>query len=129
MRIEPLVRTRRGLRLAPLVDVVFLLLVFFMLVAHLEVPQAIAIEPPASTGNGALQGAVLVRLGAQGRVDLNGLAIDVDNLASEIAPFLTRDPLPRILVQPADEAPLQALVQVLDRLTLAGAEGLTLIAP
>jgi biopolymer transport protein ExbD len=129
MRIEPLARPHRGLRLAPLVDVVFLLLIFFMLVARLDRPSSITVEPPSETGDSALQGAVLVRLGAEGRLDLNGRAVDVDNLANAIAPFLARDPKPRIVVQSAYDVPLQALVQVLDRLKIAGAEDLTLVEP
>lgn len=129
MHIEPRERPGRGLRLAPLVDVVFLLLVFFMLVARLETPQTISIEPPSMAGGGVLEGSVLVRLGPQGRLDLNGLVMDVDRLATEVGPYLRREPQPPILVQPADGVRLQALVQVLDALKRGGAEDLTLIEP
>ena len=129
MRIEPVERRHRGLRLAPLVDVVFLLLVFFMLVSRLEVPQTIHVEPPSKAGGGSLQGAVLIRLDADGHLDLNGLEVNIDRLPGEIAPFLVKEPEPRILVQPAQSAPLQALVKVLDVLKGAGAGHLTLVEP
>jgi biopolymer transport protein ExbD len=129
MRIEPLDRPHRSLRLAPLVDVVFLLLVFFMLVARLETPRTIAIEPPFEAGGGSVKGAVLIRLGPRGELDFNGQAIDVERLPAEISLFLARDFQQRILVQTASSAPLQALVQILDLLNAAGAEHVTLVEP
>ena len=129
MHIEPVARRYSGLRLAPLVDVVFLLLVFFMLVSRLEVPQTIHVEPSSKAGGSSLHGAVLVRLDADGHLDLNGLEVDMHRLPGEIAPFLVKKPEPRILVQPAQRAPLQSLVEVLDVLEGAGAGHLTLVEP
>ncbi len=129
MRIEPLKRGRRALRLAPLVDVVFLLLVFFMLVARLERHQAIVVEPPAEAGAGSLRGSVLVRLGADGGVDLNGRPLPLEALPRALAPLLRREPEPAVLVQPSPTAALQSLVRVIDVLTGAGAERVTLVAP
>lgn len=129
MHIETLQQPRRGLRLAPLVDVVFLLLVFFMLVSRLDVPQTIAVEPPAEYGSGSMQGSVLIRLGPDGDLDLNGQTIPISDFPGAITPFLDRDPNTRFLVQTAYEAPLQDLVQVLDGLYTAGADNLTLLEP
>jgi len=129
MHIEPLRQSRRALRLAPLVDVVFLLLVFFMLVSRLDVPQTLLMQAPSEGGAGALQGAVLVRLGADGGLDVNGRSIEVERLARVIAPFLDKDPEVPVLVQSAPAASLEDLVQVLDRLRGAGAEELRLLEP
>ncbi|WP_200255554.1 ExbD/TolR family protein [Thiococcus pfennigii] len=119
MHLEPLARPRRGLRLAPLVDVVFLLLVFFMLVARLETPRAIPIDPPAA-GGGGLAGAVLVRVDAAGRLDVNGTPATLAGLPEALAKLRARDPEPRVLLQPAPGLPLQGLVRVLDALAAAG---------
>jgi biopolymer transport protein ExbD len=129
MHIETLPQPRRGLRLAALVDVVFLLLVFFMLVSRLDVPQTITVEPPAKSGSGALQGSVLIRLGPDGSLDLNGRAFTISDLPTMIEPFLDKDPHTRFLVQSAFEAPLQDLVHILDGLRTAGADNLTLLEP
>ncbi|ESQ11368.1 MAG: biopolymer transporter ExbD [Thiohalocapsa sp. PB-PSB1] len=129
MHIEPIQRRRRGLRLAPLVDVVFLLLVFFMLVARLDMPQTIAVQPPSASSGGTLRDSVLIRLGPDGRVDLNGSALEVPELRERIAPFLHQDAKTRFLVQTAYDAPLQSLVSVLDSLRTAGAQDLTLLEP
>jgi biopolymer transport protein ExbD len=129
MHIERLQQRRRGLRLAPLVDVVFLLLVFFMLVSRLDVPQTIAVEPPAESCVGTLRGSVLIRIAPDGGLDLNGQVIAISDLPSTIRPFLDKDPHTRFLVKSAYEAPLQDLVQVLDGLHASGAEDPTLIEP
>jgi len=127
MQFESQVRPRRGLRLAPLIDVVFLLLVFFMLAARLEHPLAIAVNAPAEAGGGAFTGSVLVRLGADGGVDLAGVQVGMAGLAAAVAPYLERDRATGFLVQPAAQAPIASLVQVLDRLQGAGVEKLTLL--
>lgn len=127
MHIESQLRPRRGLRLAPLVDVVFLLLVFFMVAARLERPLAIAVEPPAASGRGALTGTVLVRLGQEGQVDVNGLPVAIPGLPAAVAPFLERDPATGFLVQPAEKASLASLVLVLDTLEEAGVAKITLL--
>ncbi len=129
MGIEPIRRSRRAVRLAPLVDVVFLLLVFFMLVSRLDVPQTLALEPPSEGGSGAFQGAVLVRLGADGSLDLNGRPLEVRRLAGAIATLLERDPGLRVLVLAARETPLEDLVGILDRLRRAGVEDLAVLEP
>jgi len=129
MRIEPLRRPRRALRLASLVDIVFLLLVFFMLVSRLDVPQTLIVEVPSEASAGTLQGAVLVRLGNDGSLDVNGRPIGIERLAGAILPFLAKDPDVRVLVQSAREAPLEKLVRVLDRLRGAGAQDLRLLEP
>lgn len=118
MRLEPLPRRRHGLRLAPLVDVVFLLLIFFMLVARLEAPRTLAMTPPS--GDGTLTGAVLLRIDRAARLDLNGTRIGLAQLPERLAPYLERQPRPPVVVQAAPDLPLQQLVDVLDRLAASG---------
>jgi len=63
-----------ALELAPLVDVLFLLLVFFMVATRFpDPPGAITIERPAVSGQGAVpERAVRVTLSAEGAVALDG---------------------------------------------------------
>jgi len=126
MRLErPRVR-RRLISLTPLIDVVMILLVFFMLASSFVQWQVIALDTPAlpSLDSGDVQGAVLVRIHADGQLDINGLAVTGQALEDRLRSLLDRDPAQSVLVQPRRGVDLQTLVSVLDRLHRLGVERL-----
>ncbi|MBT8420858.1 MAG: biopolymer transporter ExbD [Gammaproteobacteria bacterium] len=128
MRIAPVLQRHRKLGLTPLVDVVFLLLIFFMLVSRFDVLEAISIgPPPGTTDNGRADDAVLLRIETDGRLALNGISIDIKQLPAKLVPFLAHDPARSILVHAADDVPLRRLVRVLDGLHGMGADNLILV--
>ena len=69
---RPSLRSKRGggrrmISLTPLIDVVFILLVFFMLASSFTDWRAITLDtPPAATRSGSSEGALLVRVGQDG---------------------------------------------------------------
>ena len=82
MHIEPLRQSRRAQRLAPLVDVVFLLLMFFLLAGILEPLPPLEVGPPeaehAQSGDGE---PLRVLLDADGRIAYEGEVRDAKALA------------------------------------------------
>jgi biopolymer transport protein ExbD len=109
--------------LTPLIDVVFILLVFFMLASNFLQWQAIRLEAPARAGTqGGITGTVLVRIGAEGGLDIGGAPVTRDALAERLRPMLAREPEPTVLIQPAPGVPLQRAVDVLDAVSAAGAD-------
>jgi biopolymer transport protein ExbD len=116
-------RKRRALvSLTPLIDVVFILLVFFMLVSQFADWRTIRLDAPAEAGGGAtVRGAVLVRLHDDGGVDVNGRRVAPDRLAARLRTALDDGPAARVLVQPGAGVTLQRAVRVLDIATAAGA--------
>jgi biopolymer transport protein ExbD len=121
-------RRRRALiSLTPLIDVVFILLVFFMLASSFLDWRAIDLAAPARAAAGAsMQGALLVEVRRDG-VRLSGEAISLHALAARVAAQRAATPERRVLVKPAAGVPLQDAVQVLDRLAQAGVTDLALI--
>ena len=101
---------RRRMALTPLVDVIFLLLLFFMLsstfsrFAEIELIQAA--EGAASAGPGTER--VFVQLGAE-RLVLNGMPIGLDDLARRLEAG-------RVLVSLDEDTSAQRLVDLLVRL-------------
>ena len=127
MRFDSPAPHRRLISLTPLIDVVFILLVFFMLASSLVKWQAIELGAPASATAGTpVVGSWLVRVQPEG-LDLNAEAIATVELAGRVAARIGEDPTQRILVQPAPGVSLQRLVDVLDLLREAGATNLTLL--
>jgi biopolymer transport protein ExbD len=79
-------RTNDDDRILPLINVVFLLLIFFMLAGHLAATDPFHIEPPVSvseTEPGESGHVVLV--GADGRIAFDGKTVDEDGLKAALA--------------------------------------------
>lgn len=122
MRFELPVRPRRRLiGLTPLIDVVFILLLFFMLASSLTRLHAVALDAPNIEVAGAdSQPALLLRIQANGRLDLNGESVETEALTDRLRTQLERSPDLQVWVQPADTVPLQMTLQVFDQLAAAG---------
>ena len=117
-------RPRRRPNLTPMIDVVFLLLVFFMLVSRFGVDRAL---PLAVAGaDGGWSGPPRLVDVTPGGVALNGVAVAPEALASALAPLM-RDQDDPIVLRPRDAADLQTLVDVMDLLRAAGVSRLVLV--
>ena len=117
-----------GLNLTPLIDIVFLLLVFFVLTTHfveeggvaVRLPSAEAIpEPPEEP--------VTVTVTREGAVFLGGEEVEPGQLADRLQGELGLEGRP-VVVRGDREAPLQAAVGVLEAARRAGAARLVVAA-
>ncbi len=117
-------RPRRRPNLTPMIDVVFLLLVFFMLASRFGADRAL---PLAVAGSGGEYSGPprLVELAPNG-LTLNGVAVSPDGLADAVA-RLTQSPDDVIILRARDGADLQALVSVMQVLGQAGFTNLVLV--
>lgn len=117
-------RARRRPNLTPMIDVVFLLLIFFMLASRFGVDRALPLAVAGSAGeySGPPR---LVELTPTG-LSLNGIPVTSDGLADALAPLM-QSPDDVIILRARDGADLQALVAVMDRLGTAGLARLVLV--
>lgn len=127
MQFERRARIGTRLDIAPLVDVVFLLLLFFLLTSSYVVHGALDITLPASTTSEALADqALVVTVAADGSVRIEGEAIAADELAAAVGRLLARRSTRSVVLQADAAARVQRLVTVLDALREAGAGELAL---
>ncbi len=114
--------------LTPLIDVVFILLLFFLLASSFLEWHTIKLSTPATQGMVANSsgGAVLIRLGSNGVLDINGRPVLIDELPSKLIQFLDKKPDQKILIRPAKGVPLQPVVSVLDAVKKAGGQNVSL---
>lgn len=124
----PASRRRRTLvSLTPLIDVVFILLLFFMLASSFVDLRSIVLNAPASgAGVPAIEGALLVDVRLDG-VRFAGRYLALDELIDRARAQLAEHPERRVLVRPAARVSLQDTVRVLDALAIAGARNLSLM--
>jgi len=113
-------RRRARIGLTPLIDVVFILLVFFMLASSFLDERAIDVDAPAAKlGGASLEGALLVELRPSG-LRLSGRDLSEAELLAELAEHAARDPRRRVIIKPARGVSLQRAVALLDRVLAAG---------
>ena len=120
-------RRRPLITLTPLIDVVFILLVFFMLASSFLDWRSIDLNAPGRAGGQpSMVGALLVDVTDDG-LRLAGAPITLDDLEQRVSDRLDRQPDQRVLVKPASGVRLQPVVDVLDRLSRVGVVDLSLI--
>lgn len=117
-------RPKKRLALAPMIDVVFLLLVFFMLASQFGRDRAVPFSMPGA--GGAYDGPPrLVRVTAGG-LTLNGVPAEASEIAGRLRDLVKTGADP-IVLQADETATLQNLMDIASLLTAAGFSGLVII--
>lgn len=127
MEFEGRSRIHSHLDIAPLIDIVFLLLVFFMLTSTFLVPEAIELELPESSSSSATETMpIIVLLDQTGQLALNGELIELENLRMAIEPLLKEDAGSAITLKSDGHTEVQQLLEVMDEIRAAGGSNLAL---
>lgn len=118
----------RLISLVSMIDVLLIMLVFFMVTStylNLDmIPVARAAdETPIATTATADGGVLLVRLGADGQPHLRGKAVRFGDLSARVQ----AEPDIAITILPSLRASTQSLVTLMDTLTGAGADNLRIL--
>jgi len=107
--------------MAPLIDVVFLLLVFFLLTSTFVTPEGLEVSLPGSATAAPTDiPALVVVLAADGSVVVDGRPTTIAGVTRAIGAALERDPDRTVAVRADAKAEVQALVAVVDGLRAAG---------
>lgn len=115
-------------RILPLINVVFLLLIFFMLAGKLAASDPFEIAPPVS-GSEAAAGVqdLTVLFGPGGSLALDGTIIAPAALEEAVADRLSANAALRVLLKADGRAEAHQVVAVMESLRAAGVERLTLL--
>ncbi|WP_108028065.1 ExbD/TolR family protein [Rhodovulum kholense] len=109
---------RRRPSLTPMIDVVFLLLVFFMLAARMGAEVSLPVAGGAG-GTGEWSGPPrLVDIRPEA-LALNGVETPLDGLANALS-SLVEAPTDPVVLRPRDGADLQRVIEVIETLSAAG---------
>ncbi len=131
MRLADTRSKRRMISLTPLIDVVFILLLFFMLSTQFTRQKAMTLSVPADNGPLAPDddSPLTLLLSVRGGILVaNGDIVNVESLITHPALRNAIDQKATIRLDADDEVPLQLLVSVTDLLERAGANSVQLIA-
>ena len=107
-------------RILPLINVVFLLLIFFMLAGTLTKSDPFKIDPPSSISTAeAGEQVFLVLIGADGRIAVNGEATDAVGIGAALASRPDGANL-SVSVKADGRAPAATLVAAMESVRAAG---------
>lgn len=118
------------LNITPMIDVVFILLVFFMLATNFAQYRLIGVDSPReSEVVRDSEGAVVVLLKADGGAAVDGDDMTREEVPAAIARVLEQDPNRTFLVRPERGVPLQDAIAAYDVVRRSGARGVSFSRP
>lgn len=120
-------RRRRGIGLTALIDVVFILLLFFMLTSTFTQWKAVDFKSPVASDDADADDPQLVILGGDGSLTLRGSAFSVGSYQELSPQYLTAfDNNRPVVVLPEADSHVQDIVATIERLQSIGLNAVTL---
>ena len=128
MKIPAVGRRRNGEHIGPLIDVVFLLLLFFLLAGTPRSPDVFSVDPPRSEGAEPAEAhAVLVLLTADGRLAVDDRKVTREELAAAVTERGAGvEPL-TIALKADAQVPSATVIEVMETLRATGVQTLRLL--
>jgi len=119
---------RELINITPLIDVVFILLVFFMLAGSIEPKDAFAVTPTASTSDmrGDVQDLVIL-VGEEDEIAINDRAVPREALEGEVREILTTRPEVLIQLKPDGGAEAKDVIGIMEDIRAGGASYIVLL--
>lgn len=121
--------TEVDINMAPLIDMIFILLIFFLVTASFVRESGVTVQRPeaASAAAGDAVG-LMIGVTPSGEVFVDSRPVELRNLRAVVALFLMENPGGGVLIEADRECSTGRLVAVLDQCRLAGAENVAVSA-
>ena len=118
------------LGITPLIDIVFLLLIFFMLTSHFHVASGVPIKLPKVTQKAADGGdhKITIVIDKSGRLYLMGERVEIKGLSSKLKELIKRDGLSHLVLEADGEVKHGTVVTVMDLAKQAGVTSIIIAA-
>jgi biopolymer transport protein ExbD len=117
------------LNMAPLIDMVFILLIFFLVTTSFVKETGIDINrPTASTAVSKEKGSILVGIAKDGRVYMDKREIDIRAVRANVERALAENPESQVVVVADKESHTGVVIMAMDGCRLAGAKNVSLAA-
>ena len=107
--------------MTPMLDIVFIMLIFFIVTTSFVKEAGVDINrPAASTGKKTDSKSLVVAIAKDGAVYIDGSQIDVQAVRPLVESLRAQDPESAVMVQADDASRTGALIQVMDQIRAAG---------
>ena len=117
------------INLAPMIDILFILLIFFLVASTFVRESGVAVErPDAVTASQLEDSAILVAIRANGEIWVDGQAVDLRRLRTTITRLHAHNPRSAAILQADEAGNVGLLVKVMDHIRLAGVSDIAIAA-
>ena len=120
-------KSKLSIDLAPLIDVVFQLLVFFMLTSTFANPAIKMILPKAISGDSSSQQMIVFSIDRNGDLYINDRTTNIDRFESNLREILTVQGKNSIHIKGDQDMPYKYFVQIIDLARQAGATQINIV--
>lgn len=117
------------INMAPLIDMVFILLIFFLVTTTFVRETGVEVDrPQAQTATRREQAGLLVGITASGEVYIEGRRVDMRSVRGLVERFLAETPEGGVVVVADKASPAGRVIEALDQARLAGADKVAVAA-
>ena len=117
------------LNVVPLIDVVFVLLIFTILTSSLTKETGVSVDKPQAQSAGELnRQSILVAITREGTVHVNERQVDMESLQDVLRRMLSENALGEVVLIADRDSNSGLLVAVMDACNLAGAKKISVAA-
>ena len=117
------------INITPMLDVVFIMLIFFIVTANFIKEPGLEINRPDSeTAEVTENAAILIAIGSAGEIYMDGRRIDVRQVKANVIKLLADNPQGTVVIQADEEASADAIIKAMDGARDAGVYDISLAA-
>ena len=120
--------SRKRIILTPMIDVLFIILIFFMLVSSFNLDRGISIQSFSELGSSINSKTIAVIDIEKDKRSINGLEVKIDNLVNELINLGTKKDI-QIFLRPSEDLPVQDMIDVFDQLSLENFQTIYILEP
>ncbi len=115
--------------MTPLVDMVFILLIFFIVTTSFVRESGVEVErPQAASATAREKVSMLIGVTSSGRVFIEGHEVDIQNIKGRMESFLAEVPNGSVVITADKSCPTGITLKVLDVCRLAGVNNISVAA-
>lgn len=113
--------------MAPLIDMTFLLLIFFLVNTNFIKESGIEVKrPEAAAGDSKSGDLILIAISSSGTFHMEGKRVDLASIRPKVSDARRRMPKAPVVIQVDEAARANMIVSVIDECKLAGADEINL---
>ena len=125
--ISQAVAEEEEINITPMLDVVFILLIFFIVTANfIKEPGLEVNRPDSETAEPTENAAILIAVGNAGEIYMDGRRIDKRQVKANVVRLLAENPQGSVVIQADEKATADTIMAVMDGAREAGVSNISL---
>ena len=125
--IRQAVAEEEEINITPMLDVVFILLIFFIVTANfIKEPGLEVNRPDSETAEPTANAAILIAVGNAGEIYMDGRRIDKRQVKANVVRLLAENPQGSVVIQADEKATADTIMAVMDGAREAGVYNISL---